>query len=83
VAVRGRVQGVGFRVSLARVAESRKVAGWVRNRPDGTVEALLEGPCAAVDAVVRWCEQGPRGAVVDAVTVEAAQVEGLDGLEIR
>ncbi len=77
------MQGVGFRISLARVAGSRGVAGWVRNRPDGTVEAVLEGPSEAVDALVRWCEQGPRGAVVEGVSVEAAQAEGLDSLEIR
>ncbi len=81
--MRGRVQGVGFRVSLARVAESRGVAGSVRNQSDGTVEAVLEGPSEAVDAVLRWCEHGPRGAVVEGVSVEAAQAAGLDGLEIR
>ncbi len=77
------MQGVGFRISLAHAAGSRGVAGWVRNRPDGTVEAVLEGSSEAVDAVVRWCEHGPRGAVVEGVSIEAAQAEGLDGLEIR
>jgi acylphosphatase len=81
--VRGIVQGVGFRFSLARAAESRGVAGWVRNHPDGTVEAVLEGTADAVESVQRWCETGPRGAEVDTVEAADAPVEGLHGFEIR
>ncbi len=83
VVVHGRVQGVGFRISLARVAGSRGLAGWVRNQPDGTVEAVLEGSPDAVESLVRWCGQGPRGAAVDGVDVEDEPAEGLQGFEIR
>jgi acylphosphatase len=77
--ISGRVQGVGFRYSLARQAQSRGVAGSAANRPDGTVEAVLEGEPEAVESLVRWCEEGPRGAVVDRVEVSEEQPEGLRG----
>jgi acylphosphatase len=83
VIVRGFVQGVGFRVSLSRTAQSRGVAGWVRNRADGTVEAVFEGSPNAVEAVVGWCKAGPRGAVVEDVEVTSEPGEGLRGFEIR
>jgi acylphosphatase len=83
VVVYGLVQMVGFRLSLARVAESRGVAGWVRNRADGTVEAVFEGTADAVNALVEWCEHGPRGAVVDSVEIATEPIEGLRGFEIR
>jgi acylphosphatase len=82
VIVRGLVQGVGFRVSLAQRAGSLGVAGWVRNRPDGAVEAVLEGAHDSVDALVRWCERGPRGAGVDRVEVHEEVVAGLEGFRI-
>ena len=75
--VHGRVQGVGFRYSVARQAQSRRVAGSAANRPDGAVEVVLEGEPDAVESLVRWCEQGPRGAVVDRVDVFEEQPEGL------
>jgi acylphosphatase len=77
------VQGVGFRISAARAAQARPVAGWVRNRPDGAVEAVFEGDADAVDALVRWCEQGPRGAHVAALEVHEEEPEGLARFEIR
>jgi len=77
------VQGVGFRLSLARVAESRGVSGWVRNCPDGTVEAVIEGSADAVESVVRWCVQGPRGAIVDSVQAVDEPAGGLHGFAIR
>ena len=83
VIVSGRVQGVGFRLSLARVAESRGVSGWVRNRTDGTVEAVIEGSADAVESVLRWCEQGPRGAIVDSVQAVDEPADGLHGFAIR
>jgi alanine dehydrogenase len=83
VIVHGRVQGVAFRVSLARVAESHGVAGWVQNRSDGTVEAALEGPVAAVEVVARWCGYGPRGAAVERVETLDEPAEGLHRFEIR
>jgi acylphosphatase len=77
--VHGRVQGVGFRYSLARQAQSRGVAGSAANRADGTVEVVLEGDPEAVESLVRWCEQGPRGAVVERVEVLEEAPEGLRG----
>ncbi|MDP9302342.1 MAG: acylphosphatase [Actinomycetota bacterium] len=64
VIVSGHVQGVFFRTSCARAAEERGVAGWIRNRDDGSVEAVFEGPPGAVAALVAWCRAGPRGASV-------------------
>ena len=82
--VHGRVQGVGFRYSLARQAQSRGVAGSVANRPDGAVEVVLEGEQEAVESLVRWCEEGPRSAVVERVeVVSEAQPEGLRGFATR
>ena len=67
VVIRGRVQGVGFRASCARRAETLAVNGWVRNRSDGSVEAVFEGPAAAVEAMVAWCREGPPFAAVTRV----------------
>jgi len=83
VVVHGRVHGVGFRVSCAERARARGVVGWVRNRADGTVEAVFEGSRDAVDAVVDWCSDGPRGASVDDVEVFEEEAEGLERFEIR
>lgn len=69
VVVHGRVQGVFFRDTTRRMAESRGVAGWVRNRPDGTVEAAFEGDPDAVESMVRFCREGPGGAEVERVEV--------------
>ena len=74
---------VGFRISLARAAQVRGVSGWVRNRGDGTVEAILEGPADAVDAMVAWCREGPRGAQVDRVDVVDEAPEGVLGFDVR
>lgn len=75
--VHGLVQGVGFRYSLAQQARTRGVGGSAANRPDGTVEIVLEGEPEAVEALVRWCEHGPRGAVVERVAVTDEPPEGL------
>jgi acylphosphatase len=83
VVVHGSVQGVFFRDSTRRRAESRGVTGWVRNCPDGTVEALFEGDPDAVDALVAFAREGPRGAQVERVDVEDAPAEGLGGFEVR
>lgn len=83
VVVHGLVQGVGFRVSLAQVARTRGVGGWVRNRGDGTVEAALEGEADAVAAVVRWCNDGPRGAQVSDVEEFDEPSHGERGFAIR
>lgn len=73
IRVSGRVQGVGYRVSLQDEADRQGVAGWVRNRRDGTVEALLQGPESAVEAVMAWARRGPPGARVDNLDASAAQ----------
>jgi acylphosphatase len=83
VIVHGRVQGVFFRDTTRRQAATRGVAGWVRNLPDGTVEAMLEGDPAAVEALVAFCREGPRGAQVDRVEVSDEPPEGVSGFEVR
>jgi acylphosphatase len=65
--IQGRVQGVWFRESTRREASSLGVYGWVKNRPDGTVEVLVEGPVEEVKKLVRWCHHGPSSAVVRSV----------------
>lgn len=62
--ISGRVQGVGFRYALQREAERRGVTGWVRNRADGSVEALVQGPPEAVEAIIEWARRGPPGSRV-------------------
>jgi acylphosphatase len=80
--IRGHVQGVGFRVYLQREAEARGVAGWVRNRSDGSVEAVLHGAPAAVESVTQWARHGPRNARVADVQVNEAEGE-YAGFEMR
>ena len=77
--IRGNVQGVGFRYSTSRRARSRNVAGWVRNNPDGSVEAVFEGAPEAVEALIAWCNRGPAGARVDDVRVELEAPSGERG----
>jgi acylphosphatase len=72
--IEGRVQGVGFRGWMMIEARSRAVAGWVRNRSDGTVEAVVSGPHAVVEDLVARCRRGPPGAHVLAVRVDPAPV---------
>lgn len=74
LAIRGRVQGVGYRYSMLTEAERLGVAGWVRNRHDGSVEAMVHGQRDAVEAMRHWAEGGPEGASVSAV--EATPTEG-------
>ena len=83
VVVHGRVQGVFFRDSARRLAQQRGVAGWARNVPDGTVEAVFEGEPEAVERLVGFCREGPRGAEVQRVEVSEEEPEGLRGFEIR
>jgi acylphosphatase len=83
VVVHGRVQGVFFRDTTRREARRRAVAGWVRNRLDGAVEAVFEGEPDAVAAMVELCERGPRGADVVRVETSEEPVEGLSGFEVR
>jgi acylphosphatase len=83
VLISGLVQGVSFRDACRRAAERQGVSGWVRNLPDGSVEAVFEGPAAAVDALVDWSRHGPRLALVKDVRVQAEPPEGITGFQIR
>ena len=80
--VHGRVQGVFFRDTARRMASSRQVAGWIRNRQDGAVEAVFEGAPDAVESMVRFSEQGPRGAAVERVEVFEEPSEDIEGFAI-
>jgi acylphosphatase len=83
VVVHGRVQGVFFRDSTRQRAQAAGVAGWVANRPDGAVEAVLEGDAQAVERVVGFMRDGPRGADVERVDVSEEEPEGLTGFDVR
>jgi acylphosphatase len=83
VVVRGRVQGVWFRESARRRAEELGLAGWVRNNPDGTVEAEAEGPPEDVEVFVSWLGHGPPQARVDAIDVEERPPLGERGFGVR
>jgi acylphosphatase len=83
VFVSGRVQGVWFRESCRDAAANAGVNGWVRNLSEGRVEAVLEGPPAAVERVVRWCHDGPSHARVDAVETQVEEPVGERGFRVR
>jgi acylphosphatase len=83
VVVHGRVQGVFFRDSCRRQAVHHRVSGWVRNRPDGTVEAVFEGDPDEVEAMTRWCHQGPASARVERVDSDDEPTVGEQGFELR
>jgi len=74
--IRGQVQGVNLREAMRQRAEQLKLTGWVRNRLDGTVEAVVRGEAFAIDSIIEWVRQGPPGARVDSVDVESADDEG-------
>lgn len=73
--ISGRVQGVGFRESMIAVARQHGLNGWVRNRFDGTVEAILQGEAEAVEQLVQWCHRGPRAAQVTDVACMAVPLD--------
>ncbi len=81
--VHGKVQGVFFRDSTRDEAERQGVRGWVRNRSDGAVEAVLEGAHEAVDSVVRFFDEGPDRAQVREVEIHDEEPEGLSSFEVR
>lgn len=78
VTISGRVQGVGFRYALADEARARNLRGWVRNRREGTVEAVLAGVEADVEAVIAWAHHGPPAARVTEVVVESVVTDALE-----
>lgn len=83
VVVHGHVQGVFFRETTRRRAQAAGVAGWVRNNRDGSVEAVFEGAPEAIERLVAFCREGPRGARVDWVDVSSEEPEGLVGFDVR
>ena len=83
VTVHGRVQGVFFRQECLRLARAHGVGGWVRNRTDGSVEAVFEGGRENVEAMVAWARHGPPSAEVELVETVEEPVEGMAGFEVR
>ena len=84
LAVHGRVQGVAFRAATQRTAIRLRVAGWVRNLPDGSVEILAQGSPLAIDELIAWCHQGPPAARVDRVATQREMMQDdLHGFRIR
>jgi len=83
VVISGKVQGVYFRGTAEDEARSRGLTGWVRNTPDGQVEAAFEGEQAAVEAMIAWCHRGPPAARVTGVTVTWEEPRGERGFSVR
>ncbi|MGP3986937.1 acylphosphatase [Streptomyces sp. 3N207] len=83
VIVTGQVQGVFFRDTCRQAAAGYGVQGWVRNLPDGSVEAVFEGEPEAVDALVEWAHEGPPAAVVDDVQVIEQEPRGHSTFQVR
>ena len=84
VRVTGRVQGVFFRDSTRQTAERLGLSGWVRNSPDGAVEAVFEGPSEKVREMIRWCEGGPPDASVENVGADFGPArDDRPGFEVR
>ena len=81
--VHGRVQGVFYRESMRQEAARLGITGWVCNRRDGTVEAVVQGSTEAVDAITRWARRGPADARVDSVDVSEARAEEFSAFEKR
>ena len=83
VLISGRVQGVFFRATTQREARARDLDGWVRNRSDGRVEAVFEGPEPAVEELIEFCHEGSPAASVESVETEYEQPRGESGFRIR
>jgi acylphosphatase len=81
--IEGRVQGVGYRAFVEREAARLGLSGWVRNRHDGSVEAVLQGAPAAVDAMIGLCRSGPRASRVERVEIVGEGVGAFDGFDVR
>lgn len=83
VVIAGHVHGVGYRDWLVAQAQSMGVSGWVRNRADGSVEALVQGPTAVVEELLRACRRGPRAAHVESIAEELTDEEAQPGFQRR
>ena len=83
VFITGKVQGVGYRFSTLQTAVNLGINGWVKNLPDGRVEAIFEGSEEVVKKMINWCYQGPECAVVKDVVIKYEQTEGIKGFEIH
>lgn len=83
VIIHGRVQGVFFRLETQKAARQCGATGWVRNLPDGAVEAVMEGSRPAVEGLLKWCERGPRLARVEKLVVTREPYTGMyDSFEV-
>ena len=83
VRIEGRVQGVGYRVWTERKATSLGLLGWVRNRRDGTVEAVFQGPGGTLEAMIKACRAGPPGAIVTGLETRAEDSDPFNAFEVR
>ena len=81
--ISGFVQGVGFRVFAKNEAKKLGISGWVKNLPDGRVEAVFEGKKGQVDEMVKWCYKGNPYSQVEKVDIKEEKVESLQGFEIK
>ncbi len=82
VYISGKVQGVGYRLSTQSEAVKLGIKGWVRNVPNGSVEAIFEGGPTAIEQMIQWCYEGPPAAVVRDVQVEYETPEGLSEFQV-
>ena len=83
VIIYGRVQGVWFRAHTKKIADKLGIKGWVRNLPDGSVEAVFEGNEESIEEMIKWCHQGPPLARVDRVEINYEEPKGERNFEIR
>lgn len=83
ILVSGKVQGVGYRMSVLQVAKRLNLNGWVKNLSDGRVEAIFEGNMSDVEQMLGWCRQGNSIAVVQDIAVKQETPEGIQSFEIR
>ena len=81
--VKGKVQGVFYRASARKVARSAGISGWIRNTPEGHVEAQINGPEDKLEEFIRWCRQGPPEAIVTDVIIHHATQTDLSDFTIR
>lgn len=81
--ISGRVQGVAYRMTTAKIATHLGLKGWVRNLPDGRVEAVFEGEEAAIESMLHWCHEGPLEAIVEQVNASYEPPEGLRSFNVR